>query len=133
VVGRPISSKPENPSKPVIINNYQGYNRPGIGNIQAKPVIANNKYKQGPPLQKVGQQQLYINRPISSKVDQKIAAANHGLKKMPDVRPVGNQIKISEKIIKNNAAVQKNYGYNNKYTPVKVGYNNGPRIMNIKK
>ena len=80
---------------------------------------------------------MYINRPISSKVDQKIVAANYQMKRMPEPKVIGNQIKVSEKIMKNNNAM-KNYGHNNviknnKYEPVRVGYNNGPRIVNIKK
>ena len=119
-----------------MVNNNYAYNKPS--NPLVKNAVQNNKqYKYEPPsMQKnIPQQKLYINRPISSKVDQKIVAANHGLKKMPDAKVVGNHIKISEKIIKNNNA--KNYGYNNlnnnKYGPVRVGYNNGPKIVNIKK
>lgn len=99
-------------------------------------VPINKPYKYEPPNQKVvPSQKLYVNRPISSKVDQKIAAANHGMRKMPDVKPMGNQVRVNERLIKNNAANIKNYGgYNNaKYGPVKVAAYGGPRIANIKK
>ena len=59
---------------------------------------------------------------------------------MPEAKIIGNQIRISEKIIKsNNHVIQKNYGNNNnflknnKQEPVKVGYGNGPKILNIRK
>jgi hypothetical protein len=126
-------------NKPVIINN--NYNRNNVAlNNPVKNILQNNKVNkyQPPIIQKnVPQQKVYINRPISSKVDQKILAANNQIKKMPEPKVVGNQIKVSEKIIKNNNPaknyVQNNPIKNNKYDVGRGGYNNGPRIVNIKK
>jgi hypothetical protein len=117
------------------------YNRNNVAlNNPVKNILQNNKVNkyQPPIIQKnVPQQKVLINRPISSKVDQKILAANHQMKKMPEPKVIGNQIKVSEKIMKNNYAA-KNYGHNNaiknnKYDVGRGGYNNGPRIVNIKK
>ena len=122
--------------------NNNNYNRNNVVQMSnpVKNILQNNKVNkyQPPSIQKnVPQQKVYINRPVSSKVDQKILAANNQLKRMPEPKAVGNQIKISEKIIKGNNA-GKNYGQNNliknnKYEIGRGGYNNGPRIVNIKK
>lgn len=121
------------------MNNNYNRNHVALNN-PVKNILQNNKINkyQPPVIQKnVPQQKVYINRPVSSKVDQKIMAANNHLKKMPEPKVIGNHIKVSEKIIKNNY-VAKNYVQNsaiknNKYDVGRGGYNYGPRIVNIKK
>ena len=135
MVNRPISSNNPVQIKPSINSNQ--YKKPNILiSNPVKGIIANkqNKYE-SPLIQKNNpQQKMIINRPISSKVDQKILAANNQLKKMPEPRVIGNQIKISEKLIKNNQNnLLKNYGQNNVANYKQQPVRNGPKIINIKK
>jgi len=143
---RPVSSinrpgsRPDSAKPGAIVKNPM-VKQPSPNNAPVKKVIDNRHYKYESPYNNAKAmpqyvQQPKINRPISSKVDQKIV--NAGLKKMPEPRMIGNQIKISEKLVKNNNA--KNYGNNNflrnnKQEPVRAGagHNMGPRIVNYKK
>ena len=140
VVNRPGSSKPDNQNQIKSSNNNNQNKKPNnVISNPVKSIIPNKQYKHEAPLipKSIPHQKMILNRPISSKVDQKILSANHQLKKMPEAKVIGNKIKISEKIVKNNHAIKKNYGNNNlnnnKQQPIKVGYNMGPKIVNIKK